>query len=205
MSNDEIITTKFGNFYVRKLYGFFSFGSAKAVIEEVLPVGWRLPNTEELKEIYRRRDDAGGGFYWTSDEHKDGDAIALNFVDGKVKVLEKDNMLRTYAVKDVADKQNSTEIDDTQKKIKDVIHAVETFLLEKNKRYGNSALAPLSIFSSFVQNDELNTSILVRLDDKLSRIKNSDTIRKNDVADLIGYLILLCVDMKWDNFSEFID
>lgn len=74
-------------------------------------------------------------------------------------------------------------------------------LLEKNKRYGNSALQPLAIFSK----QDASSSISVRIDDKLSRIKNSPTLRKNDVFDLIGYCTLLCVNQGWTDFDELID
>ena len=48
-------------------------------------------------------------------------------------------------------------------------------------------------------------AILVRLDDKLSRIKNSPELRKNDIFDMIGYLTLLAVQKNWTNFDELID
>jgi hypothetical protein len=90
--------------------------------------------------------------------------------------------------------------------IEKVIDSIKVFLLEKNKRYGNSALEPLSVFSSFVKSeDQALDNMLVRLDDKLKRIKNADKLRKNDVADIIGYLILLCVNQEWDDFSDLID
>ena len=80
------------------------------------------------------------------------------------------------------------------------------FLLEKNKRYGDSALEPLGVFSKHIINDEdaLN-NLLIRCDDKLKRIKNADGLRKNDVADLIGYLKLICVNRNWLDFNDLID
>jgi len=48
-------------------------------------------------------------------------------------------------------------------------------------------------------------NLLVRLDDKLKRVQNADELRKNDIADIIGYLILLCVNQGWDDFSDLID
>ena len=74
-------------------------------------------------------------------------------------------------------------------------------LLEKNKRYGNSALEPINIYSY----ENSLTAIGVRIDDKLSRIRNSVCMRKNDTADLIGYLILLCIKMEWIEFEDLID
>jgi hypothetical protein len=74
-------------------------------------------------------------------------------------------------------------------------------LIEKNNRYGNSALEPLGVFHQEGSADGL----LVRIDDKLQRIKNGAEIRKNDVADLVGYLMLYMVKRGWTNFEEMID
>lgn len=77
----------------------------------------------------------------------------------------------------------------------------EALVQEKNKRYGNAALEPLGIFSKL----GATNSIAVRLDDKLSRIKNASALRKNDVSDLIGYLMLLSLSQGWTDFSDQID
>ena len=54
---------------------------------------------------------------------------------------------------------------------------IKNLLLEKNAKYGNSAVEP----------------ICARIDDKLSRIKNSglNDATEDTLDDLIGYLILL--------------
>lgn len=73
--------------------------------------------------------------------------------------------------------------------------AIATLLLDKNKKYGDSALAPRRIFS---RADPV-AQIEVRLDDKLSRIINrkSDGSEDEDVVlDLVGYLILLRIARK---------
>ena len=95
--------------------------------------------------------------------------------------------------------------------IRDKIEAVYSsqceLVLEKNRRYGNAALAPVDIFSKHIKNENtiaLN-SILIRLSDKLARIKNADELRKNDVSDLMGYLGLLCVEKEWLDFDDLID
>lgn len=63
-------------------------------------------------------------------------------------------------------------------------------LLEKNISYGNSAISPLRLFSDASTEEQ----IYVRLDDKLSRLKNNQSYPgDNDIDDLIGYLILLKV------------
>ena len=90
---------------------------------------------------------------------------------------------------------------DTQKKIESVFNNMRDLVLEKNKRYGDSALNPIKCFSK-VSADE---SIRIRLDDKLKRIMNASEIRKNDVADIIGYLSLLCVSRDWIDFVDLID
>jgi hypothetical protein len=86
-------------------------------------------------------------------------------------------------------------------KITAICDSMKELLLEKNARYGDSALNPIKVFS------RLNPAegILIRLDDKLSRVKNGDNLRKNDTADLIGYLVLLCAAEGWTDFTDLID
>ena len=92
---------------------------------------------------------------------------------------------------------------ETQEKIALVFDGMREVVLEKNRRYGDSALSPLGCFSK-LSSDE---SIRIRLDDKLKRIANAPTsdLRKNDVADIIGYLSLLCVSRGWIDFNDLID
>jgi hypothetical protein len=88
-----------------------------------------------------------------------------------------------------------------RQQIASVFDNLKEVVLYKNKMYGNSALEPLGIFAK----EGATNSILVRLDDKLQRVKNCNELRKNDVADLIGYLSLLCVDQGWIEFKELMD
>ena len=70
-----------------------------------------------------------------------------------------------------------------------VLDSIEKMLIEKNHKYGNSALEPLGVFSQLSARDGL----LIRIDDKLKRIKNG-SLEKDDedvINDLIGYLVLL--------------
>ena len=87
-----------------------------------------------------------------------------------------------------------------QELISAVCESVKNVLLEKNRRYGNSALEPVKVFSK--TNSE--EAIKIRLDDKISRVKNSEELRKNDVFDMIGYLTLLSVQKGW-TFEDLID
>lgn len=80
--------------------------------------------------------------------------------------------------------------DEFQARIKVECDTVRDMLLDKNRRYGSSALEPLRIFSRASAEEQ----ILVRLDDKLSRIKTAKPGDTEDpVFDIIGYLILLRV------------
>lgn len=82
-----------------------------------------------------------------------------------------------------------------------VTTALHDLLQYKNSKYGNSSLEPINVFSKV----DSETGLLLRLDDKIARIMNSPELRKNDVADVFGYLTLLCVKKGWDNFDEFKD
>lgn len=97
--------------------------------------------------------------------------------------------------------QNNPNLPKENKDIQNVLFGMNKLLQYKNQKYGNSALQPINVFSK----ESPEGSILIRLDDKLSRIKNSDTLHKNDISDIIGYLTLLCVSKGWDDFSEFKD
>lgn len=79
---------------------------------------------------------------------------------------------------------------DFEQKLDLVLANIREMLLDKNRKYGNSALEPLRIFSKA---DPLE-QISVRIDDKLSRIKSAQADDLEDAKlDLIGYLILEAV------------
>lgn len=60
-------------------------------------------------------------------------------------------------------------------------------LKEKNRAYGDSALSPLRVFSRA----SLVEQLLVRIDDKLSRMALGCAAEEDAEFDLLGYLILL--------------
>ena len=62
-------------------------------------------------------------------------------------------------------------------------------LKAKNRQYGNSFADPVRIFSKASPEEAL----LIRIDDKLSRIARGNDAGEDTVLDLIGYLILLRV------------
>ena len=82
-----------------------------------------------------------------------------------------------------------------KEKISKVCDDVKDMLLEKNRKYGDSALNPIRIFSK----SDTVEQIKVRIDDKLNRFKNMQEDDTEDVInDLIGYLILLKVAEEAD-------
>lgn len=93
------------------------------------------------------------------------------------------------------------QINSVNQQIKEVFENLNDLLQYKNTRYGNSGLQPINVFSKA----NATTGLLQRLDDKIARIKNSPELRKNDVADVMGYLALICVDKNWLTFDEFKD
>lgn len=65
---------------------------------------------------------------------------------------------------------------------------LKQMLLQKNERYGDSALDPVRVFSRCDAVEQLR----VRIDDKLSRLSRGSGKEDEDVvSDLLGYLILL--------------
>ena len=79
---------------------------------------------------------------------------------------------------------------DTQADISLVCNEIKELLLEKNRKYGDSALTPSRIFSKADSIEQL----LVRIDDKLNRIQKGAGLLATDediIQDLIGYLVLL--------------
>ena len=77
---------------------------------------------------------------------------------------------------------------DTQGEITQVCYEVKEMLLEKNRRYGDSALDPVRVFSKA----DTVEQIKVRLDDKLSRLSRGSGTEDEDVLnDILGYIILL--------------
>lgn len=76
---------------------------------------------------------------------------------------------------------------ETQLLIIDECDAVKAKLLEKNRKYGDSAIHPKRIFSKASPMEQID----VRLDDKLSRLMSNQQDEDEDVEfDVIGYLTL---------------
>jgi hypothetical protein len=72
--------------------------------------------------------------------------------------------------------------------VSSVLARLENMLIEKNRKYGDSALNPKRIFSRAPTIEQIK----VRIDDKLSRHANQQTDEDEDVVwDLLGYFVLL--------------
>lgn len=146
-----------------------------------------LANDEDIdREVYLRNMAAVRGVdNWTQQKYNGAIAFVIAIRNGTVQFPE----------------EFVTSTQETRQAIVDVCFGLKDFLLEKNEHYGDSALDPVRIFS----NADPGEQILVRLDDKLSRIRNSDGLRRNDVVDLAGYLVLLMVQHEWTDMSDLID
>jgi hypothetical protein len=86
-----------------------------------------------------------------------------------------------------------------QLKIASTCDDIKSLLLSKNMKYGNSALEPTRVFSKASPVEQL----LVRIDDKLSRIQSGAGLVGDDedvINDLIGYLVLLKIALG-DQYS----
>lgn len=80
-----------------------------------------------------------------------------------------------------------SQVPQTQIDIATSCDEIKELLLDKNRKYGDSALNPVRIFSKVSTLEQLK----VRMDDKLSRLRNAQDDEDEDpVTDLIGYLVL---------------
>lgn len=89
---------------------------------------------------------------------------------------------------------------ETQREIAFICDEIKTMLLDKNMKYGDSAINPVRILSNASPVEQ----ILVRIDDKLNRIKQGVNGIHDDedvINDLIGYFILLKICIARDKSS----
>ena len=87
--------------------------------------------------------------------------------------------------------------------VSEVLIEIKDLLISKNQKYGNSALEPLGVFSKLSAEEGL----LVRIDDKLKRIKNGSLDRDDEdvINDLIGYLVLLKIHSNREQSFDELD
>ena len=78
----------------------------------------------------------------------------------------------------------------TQSEIVRICDEIKELLLQKNRKYGDSAINPCRVLSKSSPVEQ----ILVRLDDKLNRISQGAGLIGDDedvINDIIGYFVLL--------------
>ena len=93
---------------------------------------------------------------------------------------------------------------ESEMKISGVCDDIKELLINKNRKYGNSALKPCRVFSKASPVEQL----LVRIDDKLNRIMQGAGLLADDedvINDLIGYLVLLKIGMNDEKNQEILD
>ena len=86
----------------------------------------------------------------------------------------------------------------TIERVSEILDAMKDLLKYKNAKYGDSALNPNNIFYK----GSATNSILIRLDDKIGRIRNRKTeeVSVNDVADIY----MAKISFGWVLFSAII-
>ena len=90
---------------------------------------------------------------------------------------------------------------DSHSDIARVCDDVKQLLLQKNMKYGDSALNPLRVLSKSGPIEQ----ILVRIDDKLNRIKQGGILGDDEdvLMDIIGYFVLLKIALERDVRSSY--
>ena len=76
---------------------------------------------------------------------------------------------------------------DFRSRVHKILMSIEEMLVSKNQAYGDSALNPIRVFSKASAEEQ----ILVRIDDKLSRLARGHAAGEDVLRDLVGYLVIL--------------
>ena len=97
-------------------------------------------------------------------------------------------------------------LDNSQKKIVDVLDNMQRLLLYKNEKYGDSILSKDG--QIFFKGDP-KVRVAMHLDEKIGRIRNNPDAepRKNDVMDLLGYCVfeLIALGATKEDFEREMD
>ena len=143
--------------------------------------------------------DGLGGYVWSSSVNESSVEIAryLNF--NSYGYLSGDYGSSRYDGRSVRGVTSKYMQEERFNELKNsVLNNVSEVLIEKNRRYGNAALEPIGLFYK----GDSTTSITIRIDDKISRVKNAEVLRKNDMFDLLGYSLLLGISQNYWNIPE---
>lgn len=81
----------------------------------------------------------------------------------------------------------------------DKVEKILNHLLDKNRKYGNSALNPVRIISS----ENTVEQLYIRIDDKLNRVLNRQNDEDEDLPfDIAGYFILVLIYYKLSKMDK---
>lgn len=95
---------------------------------------------------------------------------------------------------------NTPTAQDMRSAILEVCNDMAEFLAEKNAAYGNSVADPVGIFAKGLTAEQ---QIMVRIDDKLSRLARGSEYPGDDtIKDLAGYLIILMAMRELESGNE---
>ena len=99
-------------------------------------------------------------------------------------------------------KENNWAADDFESIIdlyNDKVEKILNHLLDKNRKYGNSALNPVRIISS----ENTVEQLYIRIDDKLNRVLNRQNDEDEDLPfDIAGYFILVLIYYKLSKIDK---
>jgi hypothetical protein len=109
----------------------------------------------------------------------EADALARE-KEARMAALEAQIVADAQKAASGAERASYAGLSGTQATIAEVCDDIKEFLIEKNAQYGDSAIHPVRIFSKADPLDQL----LVRIDDKLSRISRGDDRLESD-ADVL--------------------
>lgn len=132
----------------------------------------------------------------------DGQRPPLSTAQQKVVLLKygKTTNRQISMTHDASGQQKRADQQDSKLQIIAACDEIKELLLSKNAKYGDSALNPVRVFSKASTVEQL----LVRIDDKLSRIKSGAGLIASDedvLNDLIGYLFLLKIALNKPKMS----
>jgi hypothetical protein len=148
---------------------------------------YRFVGTEEQARDFKHKDVYVGAIL--DEDHRLGLATVVDFAKSPNKALSEE-WKEVINTTDTITLTSLYEGNEFAQKVMAYLDSMKMMLINKNLKYGNSALEPVRIFSKSDSKEQL----YVRIDDKLSRIKNGSLDEDEDVVnDLIGYLVLLKV------------
>jgi uncharacterized protein (DUF4415 family) len=147
-------------------------GAKETSLEELLYI-WDIEDSDGFRDGVRKRIDE-------LVERKKNTIVPKTKTKRKVVVMDKEENFNTPSEENLSDFDMA---------IIKVLDETKAMLMQKNRKYGNSAINPVRAFSK----SDPKEQIKVRIDDKLSRlIRNPGEEEDEDVVkDLIGYLVIL--------------